>query len=107
MGISKPIDDVIFDFKHIIRGGTSMLTQMVTETLLGALTGYVTNHTAIRSLFQPGGVIEKTRDDFAREAGRLLEDQVLTRVVLARQLALPAGVYVLRVASMAQKVLVR
>lgn len=21
MGISKPIDDVIFDFKHIIRGG--------------------------------------------------------------------------------------
>ena len=66
-----------------------MLTQMVTETLLGALTGYVTNHTAIRSLFQPGGVIEKTRDDFAREAGRLLEDQVLTRVVLARQLALP------------------
>ena len=34
-----------------------MLTQMITETLLGALTGYVTNHTAIRSLFQPGGVI--------------------------------------------------
>ena len=42
-----------------------MLTQMITETLLGALTGYVTNHTAIRSLFQPGGVIEHTRDDFA------------------------------------------
>ena len=24
MGISKPIDDVIFDFKHIIRGGMYM-----------------------------------------------------------------------------------
>lgn len=66
-----------------------MLTQLITETLLGALTGYVTNHTAIRSLFQPGGVIEQTRDDFAREAGRLLEDQVLTQAVLARQLQQP------------------
>lgn len=66
-----------------------MLTQMITETLLGALTGYVTNNTAIRSLFQPGGVIEKTRDEFAREAGRLLEDQVLTQQVLAQQLQLP------------------
>jgi len=66
-----------------------MLNQLITETLLGALTGYVTNHTAIRSLFQPGGVIEKTRDDFAREAGRLLEDQVLTQAVLAEQLRQP------------------
>lgn len=66
-----------------------MLAQMLTETLLGALTGYVTNNTAIRSLFQPGGVVEKTRDDFAREAGKLLEDQVLTRAVLAQQLQLP------------------
>lgn len=65
-----------------------MLTQMITETLLGALTGYVTNHTAIRSLFQPGGVIEHTRDDFAREAGELLEEQVLTRAVLKQQLEL-------------------
>ena len=66
-----------------------MLTQMITETLLGALTGYVTNHTAIRSLFQPGGVIEHTRDDFAREAGELLEEQVLTQAVLKQQLELP------------------
>ena len=66
-----------------------MLAQMLTETVLGALTGYVTNNTAIRSLFQPGGVVEKTRDDFAREAGNLLEDQVLTRAVLAQQLQLP------------------
>ena len=62
---------------------------MITETLLGALTGYVTNHTAIRSLFQPGGVIEHTRDDFAREAGELLEEQVLTQAVLKQQLELP------------------
>ena len=66
-----------------------MLMQMIVETLLGALTGYVTNHTAIRSLFRPGGVVEQTRDDFAREAGRLLEDQVLTRAVLEQQLQLP------------------
>ncbi len=66
-----------------------MLAQLLTETLLGALTGYITNDTAIRSLFRPGGVIEKTRDDFAREAGLLLEDQVLTRAVLERQIALP------------------
>ncbi len=66
-----------------------MLTQMITETLLGALTGYVTNHTAIRSLFQPGGVIEHTRDDFAKEAGELLEEQVLTQAVLKQQLELP------------------
>lgn len=66
-----------------------MLTQLITETLLGALTGYVTNHTAIRSLFQPGGVIEQTREEFAREAGRLLEEQVLTQAVLRQQLQLP------------------
>ncbi len=48
----------------------------------------MTNHTAIRSLFQPGGVIEHTRDDFAREAGELLEEQVLTRAVLKQQLEL-------------------
>jgi len=66
-----------------------MLTQLITETLLGALTGYVTNDTAIRSLFKPDGVIEKTRDDFAREAGRLLESQVLTPAVLEHQLMLP------------------
>ncbi len=65
-----------------------MLTQLITETLLGALTGYVTNHTAIRSLFQPGGVIEQTREEFAREAGRLLEEQVLTEAVLRQQLQL-------------------
>ncbi len=64
-----------------------MLAQMLTEVFFGALTGYITNDTAIRSLFQPGGVIEKTRDDFAREAGNLLEEQVLTRVVLEQQLA--------------------
>ena len=64
-----------------------MLVQMLTEIFFGALTGYITNDTAIRSLFQPGGVIEKTRDDFAREAGNLLEEQVLTRAVLEEQLA--------------------
>ena len=66
-----------------------MLAQMLTEIFFGALTGYITNDTAIRSLFQPGGVIEKTRDDFAREAGNLLEEQVLTRAVLEEQLAEP------------------
>ena len=66
-----------------------MLAQLLTETIFGALTGYITNDTAIRSLFQPGGVIEKTRDDFAREAGLLLEEQVLTRAVLEQQMALP------------------
>ena len=38
-----------------------MFAQLVTETILGALTGYITNDTAIRSLFKPNGVIEKTR----------------------------------------------
>ena len=66
-----------------------MLTQLITETLLGALTGYITNDTAIRSLFKPNGVIEQTRDDFAHEAGALLERQVLTPAVLAHQLQLP------------------
>lgn len=66
-----------------------MLTQLLTETILGALTGYLTNDTAIRSLFQKNGVIEKTRDAFAREAGALLEEQVLTREVLAAQLRRP------------------
>ena len=56
-----------------------MLAQLITETVLGALTGYITNDTAIRSLFKPDGVIEQTRDDFAREAGNLLEEQVLSR----------------------------
>ena len=66
-----------------------MLTQLITETVLGALTGYITNDTAIRSLFKPNGVIEQTRDDFAKEAGELLESQVLTPMVLAQQLELP------------------
>ena len=66
-----------------------MISQLITETILGALTGYITNDTAIRSLFKPNGIIEKTRDDFAREAGRLLESQVLTPTVLEHQLKLP------------------
>lgn len=66
-----------------------MLTQLLTETILGAITGYITNDTAIRSLFRPGGVIEQTRDDFAREAGRLLETQVLTPAVLQQQIMRP------------------
>ena len=37
MGISKPIDDVIFDFKHIIRGGKNMSTlDKVVEILVEA-----------------------------------------------------------------------
>ena len=66
-----------------------MLSQLITETILGALTGYITNDTAIRSLFKPNGVIEQTRDDFAKEAGRLLEAQVLTPEVLRNQLMKP------------------
>ena len=75
-----------------------MLTQLITETLLGALTGYITNDTAIRSLFKPNGVIEQTRDDFAREAGELLESQVLTPIVLEQQLQLPQVQEALRAA---------
>ncbi len=66
-----------------------MLTQLITETILGAMTGYITNDTAIRTLFKPNGIIEQTRDDFAYEAGRLLEAQVLTPSVLQHQLMLP------------------
>ena len=66
-----------------------MFTQLITEPIMGAITGYITNHTAIRSLFQPGGMIEKTQEDFAHAAGILLEEQVLTQSVLAEQLQKP------------------
>ena len=77
-----------------------MFTQLITEPIMGAITGYITNHTAIRSLFQPGGMIEKTQEDFAHAAGILLEEQVLTQSVLAEQLQNPEVQEVLEQALM-------
>lgn len=67
-----------------------ILSQIITETILGAMTGYITNDVAIRSLFKKGGVIEKTREEFIEEISALLEKEILTGEVLQEQLELPA-----------------
>ena len=64
-----------------------MLTQLITETLLGALTGYITNDTAIRSLFKPDGVIEQTelvREVIATAMRLRNEQQIKVRQPLSK-----------------------
>lgn len=65
-----------------------MLGQVLMETFLGALTGYLTNDVAIKGLFKKGGVVEKTRSDFIHEASKLLEDEIITEEVLRERLQL-------------------
>lgn len=66
-----------------------MVSQMLLEVFMGGLTGYLTNDWAIKGLFKKGGVVEQTRDDFTREASRLLEEKIITRDILSQRLDLP------------------
>ena len=61
-----------------------MLANLIIETIFGALAGYVTNDVAIKTLFKPGGTIEKNREHFTGEISALLEKEVLTAEDLAQ-----------------------
>ena len=52
MGISKPIDDVIFDFKHIIRGGIGL--QLVLHKILQLLPAEPLRDPGLGDLFLNG-----------------------------------------------------
>ena len=66
-----------------------MIVDLLFETFFGALTGYVTNDIAIKTLFKPGGTIEKTREQFTKEIAALLESEIITPEALADILRLP------------------
>ena len=60
-----------------------MIAALLTEIFFGGLTGYITNDVAIKTLFKPGGTIEKTRAQFTKEIAALLEEEILTPTDLA------------------------
>lgn len=51
---------------------------LVVETILGALTGYLTNDIAIRQLFSKNGIVVRERDQFIELLVRVLKEQVLS-----------------------------
>ena len=61
-----------------------MLVNLILETIFGAIAGYATNDVAIKTLFKPGGTIEKNREHFTRQISALLEDEILTSEDLAQ-----------------------
>lgn len=62
---------------------------ILTETILGALTGYVTNDVAVRQLFRPGGIIEKERRGFIDMITAVLEEDIFGPDVMAKLAAEP------------------
>lgn len=61
-----------------------MIEQVITECLLGALTGYVTNDIALKQLFRDGGIVEKEKDEFIEALIDLLQNEVFTEAQITR-----------------------
>ena len=61
-----------------------MLEQVLIETVLGALTGYVTNDIALKQLFRDGGFIEQEKDEFIEALLVLLRDEIFTEEQIER-----------------------
>ena len=61
-----------------------MLEQILIESLLGAITGYVTNDIALKQLFRDGGVIEKEKDEFIQALIALLKEEIFTKDVIEK-----------------------
>ena len=66
-----------------------MIADLLLEAFFGAVTGYVTNDIAIKTLFKPGGIVEKTRERFTEEIAALLESEIITPEALAEILSRP------------------
>lgn len=66
-----------------------MIADLLLEAFFGAVTGYVTNDIAIKTLFKPGGTVEKTRERFTEEIAALLESEIITPEALAEILSRP------------------
>ncbi|MFM9413681.1 hypothetical protein ACKQTC_04795 [Peptococcus simiae] len=64
------------------------------ETILGGLTGFVTNDIAVRQLFRPGGIIEKERDGFIHMITEVLEKDIFSPEVMADLAAKPETIAV-------------
>ncbi len=64
-----------------------MLEQVLIETTLGALTGYVTNDIALKQLFRDGGFIEQEKDEFIEALLALLKDEIFTKEQVERILS--------------------
>ena len=64
-----------------------MLEQVLIETVLGALTGYVTNDIALKQLFRDGGFIEQEKDEFIEALLVLLRDEIFTEEQIERILS--------------------
>lgn len=60
---------------------------MLIETVLGALTGYVTNDIALKQLFRDGGFIEQEKDEFIEALLVLLRDEIFTEEQIERILS--------------------
>ncbi len=56
---------------------------ILTETVLGALTGYVTNDIATRQLFRRGGIVEREREGFTDMLVDMLSTEILGPEVMA------------------------
>lgn len=56
---------------------------ILTETVLGALTGYVTNDIATRQLFRRGGIIEREREEFTDMLVDMLSTEILGPEIMA------------------------
>lgn len=56
---------------------------VLTETVLGALTGYVTNDIATRQLFRPGGIVEREREGFTDMLVDMLSKEILGPEMMA------------------------
>lgn len=58
-----------------------MITILI-ETILGSLTGYVTNDVALRQLFKAGGVVEKERASFVNLLVDMLQREILDETTM-------------------------
>ncbi|MEJ6950419.1 DUF445 family protein [Natronospora cellulosivora (SeqCode)] len=69
------------------------LTEILTQILAGAFTGYTTNSLAIKMLFKSygpfGGVIVKTREDFIKNISQLIEKDIIKAHTLENTLKRP------------------
>lgn len=63
----------------VTRRGNIMLA---VETILGALTGYLTNDIAIRQLFSKNGIVVREREQFTDLLVRVLKEQILSEDII-------------------------
>ncbi len=70
-----------------------MIQNILLQMLFGAMTGYITNDFALEMLFEKrlglGGVIPRTKDQFVEKIAELVERDIVTKPVIAEEMAKP------------------